>query len=51
MKLYEGKYYLEFIKSDLEALLGKSGVEIREELSVLLGAGRIIKGIRMGNDA
>ena len=51
IKLYEGKYYLEFIKSDLEALLGKSGVEIREELSALLGAGRIIKGIRMDNGA
>ncbi|MGQ9468754.1 MAG: class I SAM-dependent methyltransferase [Nitrososphaerales archaeon] len=47
IKLYEGEYYSKFIKSDLEALLRKSGIEIKEELPVLLGAGRIIKGIRM----
>ncbi len=50
VKLYEGKYYLEFIKSDLNALLMKSGVEIKEELPVLLGAGRILKGIKMDNN-
>ncbi len=43
VKLYE-PYYPEFIKSDLEALLRKSGIEIEEELPVLLGAGKIIKG-------
>jgi len=47
IKLYEGKYYLEFIKSDLEALLEKTGVEIKEELPVVLGAVRILKGIKM----
>lgn len=46
IKLYEGEYYLKFIKSDLEVLLRKSGIEIKEELSVLLGAGRIIKGVK-----
>ncbi|MBI5099813.1 MAG: methyltransferase domain-containing protein [Nitrospirae bacterium] len=46
VKLYEGKYYMEFIKSDLKALLRKSGIEIKEELPVLLGAGRILKGIK-----
>lgn len=45
VKLYEGKYYIEFIKSDLETLLGKSGIKITEELPVLLGAGRILKGV------
>jgi len=35
VKLYE-KYYPEFIKSDLEALLRKSGIEVKEELPVLL---------------
>ena len=45
--LYEGKYYSNFIKSDLEALLEKTGVEIKEELPVLLGAGKILKGIRI----
>jgi ubiquinone/menaquinone biosynthesis C-methylase UbiE len=48
IKLYEGKYYLEFIKSDLEALLEKSEIEIKEKLTVLLGAGRILKGIKHG---
>jgi len=46
IKLYE-PYYPEFIKSALEALLKKSGIEIKEELTVLLGAGRILKGARM----
>ncbi|MCZ7380335.1 MAG: methyltransferase domain-containing protein [Candidatus Methanoperedens sp.] len=44
VKLYEGKYYIEFIKSEFEALLEKSGIEITEKLPVLLGAGRILKG-------
>ena len=45
--LYEGKYYSTFIKSDFEALLRKTGIEIKEELPVLLGAGKILKGIKM----
>lgn len=48
VKLWE-TYYPEFIKSDLEALLRNSGIEIKEELRVLLGAGRILKGIRLHN--
>ncbi len=44
--LYEGKYYSAFIKSGLEALLRKTGIEIKEELPVLLGAGKILKGIK-----
>jgi len=47
VKLYE-PYYPEFIKSDLEALLKKSGIEIKHELPVVLGAGRILKGIKNG---
>ncbi|GFO97259.1 methylase [groundwater metagenome] len=50
VKSYESKYYPEFIKSDLEASLRKSGIEIKEEFSVFLGAVRILKGIRMDND-
>jgi len=46
-KLYE-PYYPEFIKSDLEGLLRKSGIEVRERLPVLLEAGRILKGVKMG---
>jgi len=49
VKLWE-TYYPEFIKSDLEALLRKSGIEIKEELSVFLGAGRILKGMRIDGD-
>ncbi len=45
VRLYE-KYYPEFIRSDLEALLRKSGIEIKDELPVLFGAGRILKGIK-----
>ena len=44
VKSYESRYYPEFIKSDLEALLRKSGIEIEKEHSVLLGVGRILKG-------
>ena len=50
VKSYESKYYPEFVKSDIRALLRKSGIEIEKERSVMLGTGRILKGIRMGND-
>lgn len=49
-KSYESKYYPQFVKSNLEALLKKSGIGIKEELSVLLGGGRILKGINEKND-
>ncbi|SNQ60824.1 Methylase involved in ubiquinone/menaquinone biosynthesis (fragment) [Candidatus Methanoperedens nitroreducens] len=45
VKLYEGKYYIEFIKSEFEALLVESGIKITEKLPVLFGAGRMLKGI------
>jgi len=47
VRLYEREYYLRFIKSDLEALLRKSCIEIKEELRVLLGAGRVLKGTKL----
>jgi len=47
VNLYEGKYYSNFVKSDLETLLRKTGIEIKEELPVLLGAGKILKGIKI----
>ena len=50
VNLYEGIYYSAFIKSDLQALLGKTGVEIKGELPVLLGAGKILKGSKIGKD-
>jgi demethylmenaquinone methyltransferase/2-methoxy-6-polyprenyl-1,4-benzoquinol methylase len=46
IQLYEGKYYREFIKSELEALLEKAGLTIQEKLPLLLGAARILKGIK-----
>jgi demethylmenaquinone methyltransferase/2-methoxy-6-polyprenyl-1,4-benzoquinol methylase len=50
INLYEGKYYSKFIKSDLEALLKGTGIEIKEELPVLLGAGKILKGMKIEED-
>ncbi len=45
IRIYEKEYYSEFIKSDFEALLRKSGIEIKEKLPVLFGIGRILKGV------
>lgn len=42
--LYEGDYYKKFIGSDLEGLAQSSGIEIVEECSILVGAGRILQG-------
>ena len=44
--LYEGEYYKQFIVSDLNSLLRKTNVEVIERVSVLFGAGRIVKGIK-----
>ncbi len=44
VRLYEGNLYARFIKSDFEAVLRKSGIEVKEELPLLLGAARIMKG-------
>lgn len=46
INLYEGEYYAKFIKSDLEGLLKKTGIEVKAELVVLLGAVRLLKGIK-----
>lgn len=46
VKLYE-PYFSEFIKSDLEELITKSGIKIEQKQSVLFGAGRILKGARI----
>ncbi len=45
VRLYEGKMYRDFIKSDVKALLSEAGIEVKEELPVVLGAGRVLKGI------
>ena len=44
--LYEGKYYQHFINSDLDSLLEQTGIEIVARYSVLLGAGRILRGVK-----
>jgi ubiquinone/menaquinone biosynthesis C-methylase UbiE len=44
--LYEGEYYREFIVSSLNSLLRKTGIEVTERVSILLGAGRILKGLK-----
>jgi SAM-dependent methyltransferase len=46
VSLYEGKYYQGFIRGDLRALLGSAGIEAREERRAVLGAARIVKGVR-----
>ncbi len=46
IKLYEGEFYKKFIDSNLEGLIQQVGIEIVEECSVLLGAGRILRGKR-----
>lgn len=46
VKAYEYKYYVEFIKSDLDVFLLKSGIQIQEKLPVFGGYTRIIKGIK-----
>lgn len=42
--LYEGEYYKKFVVSDLDSLLRKTGINVTGRVSVLLGAGRILKG-------
>lgn len=46
IKLYERDRYVDFIRSDLRALLQRMGIEARDERSVLLGAVRIVTGSR-----
>jgi len=41
--LYEGEYYKKFIVSDLEALAQSERIEIIEQRSFLLGAGRVMR--------
>lgn len=47
VKVPMGKHFVEFTHSDLEGLLEKSGIEIRKERRVILGAVRILKGIKI----
>lgn len=45
-RLYESKYYAEFIQSDLNSLLKGYGIEVTAELSAMHGIIRILKCIR-----
>ncbi len=47
VRLYEGKTYRDFIRSDLKGLLSEAGIQVKEELSVVLGGGRVLKGASM----
>jgi len=38
------------VKRTIPLTLVKSGIKIEKELPVLVGAGRILKGVRMGNE-
>jgi ubiquinone/menaquinone biosynthesis C-methylase UbiE len=48
IRWFESKYYPEFIKNDLPGLLTRAGIRIEAERGVLLGAGRIIRGVKGG---
>jgi len=44
VSLYEGKYYDQFIVSDMGSLLESNGIEVTDQLPILAGAGRIWNG-------
>jgi ubiquinone/menaquinone biosynthesis C-methylase UbiE len=46
ISLYEAEYYREFISSDLPGTLNSSGIHIEEEYPILLGAGKVWKGLK-----
>lgn len=47
IKLYEGKYYVNFIHSDNIGLLNKVGIETKAVKRVVFGAGIILTGARV----
>ena len=49
VKLYESKYYPEFINSEPETLLRKLGIKTKEVLPVLHGVGKILKVVNKKN--
>ncbi len=50
VRSYESKYYPEFINSEFGALLEKSGIEIKEGVTVIVGAVRNLRGINQKNN-
>ena len=48
VSLYEGEYYPGFIHADLKALLADAAIQTVTERPIVLGAGRIVLGKRVG---
>jgi SAM-dependent methyltransferase len=48
VRLYERHYYLDFIRSDLPALLQRMGLDIRDERFLPHGGVRVVIGARRG---
>ena len=51
VQLYEPASYVDFIRTDLRALLQRMGIAVRNECFVLHGAVRIVSGCRVGISA
>ena len=49
VRFWEGQYYVKYIRYNLEELVTKSGIDIKERLPALLGAARIITGVKRYN--
>jgi demethylmenaquinone methyltransferase/2-methoxy-6-polyprenyl-1,4-benzoquinol methylase len=50
VKLFERDHYVDFVGSDLPALLKQTGIDVREDQRALWGAVRIVAGTRRGAD-
>ena len=48
VRLYEPDYYLDFIRSDLHALLQRMGLDIQDERFMLHGGVRVVIAARSG---
>jgi hypothetical protein len=46
VKLYERDQYVDFVHADLGSLLARSGISIHGEHRALLGAARVVIGVR-----
>lgn len=46
IRSYESRYYTGFIRSDLNELIRNVGIKIKDEHSVMCGAGRILIGLK-----
>ena len=46
VRVFEREHYVDFVRSDLRAFLERSGIDVRDDRSVLRGAVRIVTGAR-----